>query len=261
MLPEKSDRLSRTETPAPETHSNYTVSLTVHRIVTLVFLTSALAGAQSLRDIALPRPAPEGARIAIGFLGALEKWDDPHRGVRKLALRLREQGWQTESFSHRNLRAAKKAIVQALDRNGNKRIDPGEASSARIVLFGQSMGGGAAVKLARFLKSKRVPVLLTVQVDSFGARDGFIPDNVRSAANFYQKHWFTVRGEDHIRASNPMSTRILGNFEYEYPLWKVNTWPESWPRRIFGGAHARMEADPVLWARIEALIQEAGETK
>jgi hypothetical protein len=219
------------------------------------------APAQSMGEVAVARPAPEGARIAIGFLGALERWDDPHRSVRKLTLRLREQGWQAESFSHRNLRIAKKAIIQSLDRNRNNRIDPGEAASARVVLYGQSMGGGAAVKLASFLRGKRVPVLLTVQVDSFGARDGLIPDNVRMAANFYQKHRLTIRGEDHIRAANPTRTRILGNFEYEYPLWKVHTWPESWPRRIFGGAHARMEADPVVWARVEALIQEAGEKK
>ena len=129
------------------------------------------------------------------------------------------------------------------------------------MMTSQSMGGGAAVKLAKFLRGKQVPVLLTVQVDSFGARDMVIPDNVRSAANFYQKHRLTVRGEDHIQAADPTRTRILGNFEYEYPFWKLNAWPESWPRRIFGGAHARMEADPVMWARVEALIREAGEIK
>src|SRR5436190_23368849 len=103
---------------------------------------------QSLRDVGIARPAPEGARIAIGFLGALERWDDPNRSVRKLALRLREQGWQSESFSHRNLGDAKKAVIEALDRNRNHRIDPNEAATAKIVIYGQSMGGGAAVLLA-----------------------------------------------------------------------------------------------------------------
>ncbi|MBL8240945.1 MAG: hypothetical protein JNM66_26225 [Bryobacterales bacterium] len=231
------------------------------RIVLSFLLIGFAAKGQTLREVAVARPAPEGARIAIGFLGALEKWDDPHRSVRKLTLRLREQGWQAESFSHRNLRTAKKALVQLLDRNGNRRIDAEEAAGAKVVLFGQSMGGAAAVKLAGFLRGKGVPVLLTVQVDSFGARDGVIPENVRAAANFYQKHWLTVRGEDRIRAKNPARTQILGNFEYEYPFWRVETWPESWTRRVFGGAHARMEADPVLWSRVERLIQQAGETK
>lgn len=214
-----------------------------------------------MREISLGCPAQPGAPIAVGFLGALEKWDDPHRSVRKLALSLREHGWHAESFSHRNLRTAKRAVLNCLDRNGNHRIDPAEATTAKVIIYGQSMGGGATVKLAQYLRGKHVPVLLTVQVDSFGSHDATIPDNVRTAANFYQKHWFTIRGEDHIRAANPTRTQILGNFEYEYPLWKIYAWPESWPRRIFGGAHARMEADPVLWARVEALILQAGESK
>jgi len=214
-----------------------------------------------LRQVTIARPAPEGARIAIGFLGALERWDDPNRSVRKLAVGLREKGWQAESFSHRNLGVAKKAVMAALDRNGDGRVDEREAAGARVVIYGQSMGGGATVKMARFLEKRGVPVLLTVQVDSFGAKDVVIPGNVRAAANFYQAHWFTIRGEREIRAADPARTRILGNFEYEYPLWKIYAWPESWPRRVLGGAHARMEADPVLWARVEALILEAGKSQ
>ncbi|MFN0106063.1 MAG: hypothetical protein ACKV2U_28735 [Bryobacteraceae bacterium] len=229
------------------------------RLLFAFLVVSLCAAAQSMRDVALARPAPEGARIAIGFLGAFDKWDDPNRSVRKLTLRLRERGWQAESFSHLNLRTAKKAVVQALDRNGNSKIDPGEAASARVVIYGQSMGGAATVKLANFLHGKHVPVLLTVQVDSVGVRDGLIPGNVKASANFYQKHRFTVRGEDTIKAADPARTRILGNFEYEYPWWNIYSWPESWQRRIFVGAHGRMEVDPVLWTRVETLIQEAGE--
>lgn len=230
-------------------------------LVVLLMACGLGAAGQSSRQVTLARPAPEGARIAIGFLGALERWDDPNRSVRKLALGLREKGWQAESFSHRNLGVAKKAVMAALDRNGDGRVDEREAAGARVVIFGQSMGGGATVKLARFLDKRGVPVLLTVQVDSFGAKDVVIPGNVRAAANFYQTHWFTIRGEREIRAADPARTRILGNFEYEYPLWKIYAWPESWPRRVFGGAHARMEADPVLWARVEALILEAGKSQ
>ena len=210
-----------------------------------------------MQEVAIERPCPEGARIAVGFLGALERWNDDHRSVRKLTLRLREKGFQAESFSHRNLRTAKKAVISALDSNKNGRIDPNEAGRARVVIYGQSMGGGATVKLAKFLNDRHVPVSLTVQVDSFGARDELIPPNVRAAANFYQAHRFTIRGEDEIRAADPTRTKILGNFEYEYPVWFVHTWPESWQRRVFGGAHARMEADPVLWSRIEALVLDA----
>jgi hypothetical protein len=33
------------------------------------------------------------------------------------------------------------------------------------------------------------------------------------------------------------------------------------PGNSFGGAHARMEADPVMWSRLEKSMQEVGETK
>jgi hypothetical protein len=219
------------------------------------------AWGQGMREVSIRRPLPEGGRLAIGFLGALEKWNDEHRAVRRLTLRLREQGWEAESFSHRRLRTAKRAVVEALDRNGNGRIDGEEAAGARVVIYGQSMGGGATVKLARFLRGRGVPVLLTVQVDSFGARDAVIPDNVREAANFYQHHSMTIRGEDRIRAADPTKTKILGNFEQEYPWWKLYAMPESWQRRVFGGAHARMEADPLLWLQVESLIQKAGKSQ
>lgn len=217
------------------------------------------AGAQSLKQVAITRPLAPGKVIAIGFLGAWERWDDQNRSVRKLALHLRSNGIEAETFANHRLGTAKKTLIAALDRNGNKRIDSDEAAQARVVIYGQSMGGAATLKLARFLAARQVPVLLTVQVDSFGARDSIVPPNVSVAANYYQNHLFTVRGQKKIRAADPARTRILGNFEFEYPLWKVHTWPESWPRRIFGGAHARMEADPLLWARIEQLILEAAQ--
>ena len=225
----------------------------------ILTLTTCAASAQSLKQIAIARPIEPGKVVAIGFLGAWERWDDPNRSVRKIALGLRSHGIESETFANHRLGTAKKAVIAALDRNGNKRIDPDEAAQARVVIYCQSMGGAATLKLARFLESKQIPVLLTVQVDSFGLRDSVVPRNVKVAANYYQSHLFTVRGQKKIRAADPTRTQILGNFEFEYPLWKVHTWPESWPRRIFGGAHARMEADPLLWARIEQLILEAAQ--
>jgi hypothetical protein len=103
-----------------------------------------------------------------------------------------------------------------------------------------------------------VAVELTVQVDSVSlGRDGRIPPNVRRAVNFYQKERLTFRGEDYIQAEDAQRTKILGNFRFRYPLLGLNPAPElSW-RRVLGGGHARMEADPLLWAQIQALIVES----
>ncbi len=214
--------------------------------------------AQKLRDLRVPAPLPEGNVLVLGFLGGFERWDDSHRGVRQLMLRLRESpGVHAESLANRRAKVADKLILRAFDRNANGKLEPAERSTARLILVGQSLGGGAAVRLAHRLRKKGLPVLLTVQVDSFGLRDAVIPPNVKAAANFYQHEPLTIQGETKIRAADPSQTQVLGNFKMRYPVLIPFPWPESWPRRIFGGAHARMEADPFVWAQVEMLVRQA----
>lgn len=214
--------------------------------------------AQKLSDLRVPAPVPEGEVLVIGFLGGVERWDDQHRGVRQLMLRLRESpGLHAESVANRRARVADKLILRAFDRNRDGKLDAAERSSAKLILVGQSLGGGATVRLAKRLKKQGLPVLLTVQVDSFGLRDGVIPENVRAAANFYQHELLTIQGQREIRAADPAKTRVLGNFQMRYPVWLPYPQPESWARRWLGGAHARMEADPFLWAQVEMLVRQA----
>ncbi|MBY0508061.1 MAG: hypothetical protein K2X03_29380 [Bryobacteraceae bacterium] len=232
--------------------------MTLFRLFTLSLLTLAVSPAQRLRDLRVPAPLPTGDVLVLGFLGGLESWDDDHRGVRKLMLRLRDTpGLQAESLAHRRSRVADKVILRALDRDRNGKLDDAERSAARIILVGQSLGGSATVHLAERLHKRGIPVLLTVQVDSFGLHDRVIPANVRAAANFYQHEPLTIQGQTEIRAADPAHTRVLGNFQLHYPLLVPFPVPESWPRRIFGGAHAKMEADPVLWAQVEMLVRQA----
>ncbi|BDC49638.1 hypothetical protein F183_A19540 [Bryobacterales bacterium F-183] len=195
----------------------------------------------------------------VGLLGGFEKAHDPHRGVRKLILKLQDTaGVDAESFSNHKPRQAMRYILQSLDANHDGKLDGTEKTNARVILFGQSLGGSRVVALARGLRKKGIPVLLTVQIDSVGLRDGRIPDNVRSAANFYQKEILTFRGEDEIRATDPAKTTILLNQRFFYPpLLPSYSKPESWARRKLGGAHAKLEADPILWAEVEMLIRGA----
>lgn len=214
--------------------------------------------AQRLDQLATKTPVPAGDTLVLGFLGGWERWDDDHRSVRKLALRLRQTpGVHAESIANHRFKTAEKLVRRALDTNGNGKLDPAEKKQARVILYGQSMGGGAVVKMARKLEGWGVPVMLTAQVDSWGVRDGRIPANVRSAVNYYQTERLTIRGEREIAASNPAQTRIIGNFKMHYPIWFPFPQPDEWHRKVFGGAHARMEADPLLWAQIELIIRTA----
>lgn len=216
-----------------------------------------LVGAQTLKDLAVPTPLPDHSTLVLGFTGGLDRWDDPDRGVRKVALELRRLALPhlyAETVAHHRHREARKLILAALDANHNRKIDPAERDRVKIILYGQSMGGGEVVRMARTLKKMGVPVELTIQVDSVSLRDGFIPANVRRAANFYQREWLTIRGQDYIQAEDSRQTKILGNFRFRYPVWIPFPAPELSLRRVFGGGHARMEADPLLWAQIKGLI-------
>src|SRR4029077_7433789 len=72
--------------------------------------------AQRLSDLNSPTPLPPNSTLVIGFLGGFERWNDAHRSVRKLALKLRgRRSVFAESISNRNRRVALKLILRAFD--------------------------------------------------------------------------------------------------------------------------------------------------
>lgn len=207
-----------------------------------------LAPAQRLKNLEPPWHVKPGDTIVIGFLGGFERWNDETRSVRKLVQRLRQTpGVHVESVANHNWPTALRFIERA------------RAGHPRVIIFGQSLGGDSTVRLARALRSRHIPVELTVQVDSFGLHDGLIPDNVRAAANYFQHDPLTIWGRAEIRAADPFYTRIIGNYERRYPMFdSTYVGPQSsWARRHLGGGHARMEADTELWDEIEALIRKS----
>ncbi len=220
-----------------------------------------LARAQHLAELSVPTPIPAGSTLVVGFLGGYERWDDEHRSVRRLVLKLRAQkGVFAESLSNHNQKTALKFILRALDTNRDRKLDFAERARARIILFGQSWGGAATIDVARELDRLGVPVLLTAQVDSVGLRDQVVPPNVRAAVNFYQHDPLTIEGQSEIRAADPSKTAILGNFEESYvrrPIDASNASNSSWARSTLGGSHARMELDPAIWNSVEQYINEA----
>ena len=227
--------------------------------IAVLGLAATVAPAQVFSDLTTPRPLPQGGTLVIGFLGGWDHWDDPNRGVRKLALKLREEepGLFAEAISNHRQKLAMELIRAAFDRNHNGRLDPEERAGARIILYGQSLGGGAVVHLARRLQTLGIPVLLTVQVDSVSPNDDVIPANVAAAANLFQHDGPPFMGRRRIRAADPARTRILGNFQYHYRSKKIDTSSASWRRKALGGAHTKMELDPEVWERVEGFIRDA----
>ena len=228
-------------------------------VLCAVALCTFQAAAQRFTQLTSPVPLPPGSTLVIGFLGGYDRWNDDHRSVRQLVLKLRGRpGIYAESISNHNRTVALKLIRNALDTNRNGHLDPEEKADARIILFGQSWGGAASVATARELQKLGISVLLTVQIDSVGVHDGIIPKNVMAAANFYQHDLFTtIHGQSNIRAADPAKTTILGNFKMSYSSRDVDLSNASVRRRIFGGSHTKMELDPVVWSRVEQYISDA----
>ena len=227
--------------------------------IAVLGLVSVTAQAQVFSNLTTPLPLPRGSTLVIGFLGGWDRWDDPNRGVRKLALKLRDEdpGVFAEAMSNHRQKLALELIRRAFDWNQNGRLDPEERADARIILYGQSLGGGAAVKVAHRLQTLNIPVLLTVQVDSVSLHDDVIPANVRAAANLFQRDGPPFMGRKCIRAEDPSRTRILGNFQYHYRSKRIDMSSASWKRKNLQGAHAKMELDPEVWARVDSFIQDA----
>jgi hypothetical protein len=207
--------------------------------------------------LSTPTPLDDDQTLIIGFLGGRQRWDDASRGVRQLAIKLVDMSLpevEIETFQNRRRDLALEFIHKALDRNQDDSLNSQERASARLILYGQSLGGSAVVKLSRDLEELDIPVLLTVQVDSVGFSDHLIPPNVLRAANLFQSNDWIFRGEEEIIALDPEATDILANIEFDYSEKEVNMSAQPWQRRLFSTPHSMMDADPEVWAFVEQLI-------
>ena len=216
-----------------------------------------LVRAQRYEDFTSSTPLKEEGVLIIGFMGGRESWNNHQRGVRKLALKLRSMnlpGVHVETVENKKRRLAVELIRNAFDRNQDGRLDERERASARVIVYGQSFGGAAVVKLARQLKTMGVPVLLTLQVDSVGRGDKVIPSNVERAANLFQRDGLVIKGEREIRPEDPSRTTIIGNFKFNYSGKKIDLSKVSWLKRLLQTAHTKMDHDPKVWALVERTI-------
>jgi hypothetical protein len=187
-------------------------------------------------------------------LGGRDAWNDDEKGVRQVALRLRDTSRHiyAETFENRSRDVAEDFVIQAFDGVGDE-----SSNRPTLVVFGQSFGGAATVKFARQLEKRDLPIHLTLQIDSVGRGDGELPPNVRYAANLYQSNGGLIKGENPIRPSDLSRTRILGNWRFDYdqpPGSEISIDDLPWWKTIFRAAHAKMDRDDRVWTFVEELI-------
>ncbi|OJV41305.1 MAG: hypothetical protein BGO25_16360 [Acidobacteriales bacterium 59-55] len=198
--------------------------------------------------------------IVIGFLGGhVKKNNAVHREV-QLAAHLRQnhpEGVYAQVFQNSHGDRAFKEIERLLDANHDGAMSPAEKQHAQIILYGHSWGASETVTMARQLQTAGIPVLLAILVDrvsKIGAGDPRIPANVAQAVNFYQLDGL-LHGRATIRAADPASTEILGNYRFDYKDNPVDCDQYPWYARLFMGPHIEIENDPRVWNQVEALIR------
>jgi hypothetical protein len=193
-----------------------------------------------------------------GFVG---RGNSVHYEV-QLAKRLTEAApsqVHVRMFENRRGQEAHNEVLRLLDTDRDGELSAAEKTQTRIVIYGHSWGASETVTLARALAREKIPVYMTIQVDSvqkIGEDDGWIPANVGQAINFYQLDGF-LHGRSRIRARDASRTRILGNFQLRYKSKPVSCEGYPWFARVFMKPHIEIESDPAVWQQVESLIRES----
>lgn len=233
----------------------------------LLFWALVLAGCvfadsknQVFSDFTTPLPIKPGNILVLGIVGGWERWDAPHRAIRRTALELRElrlPGVWVETVENHKLELAQELVKRAFDFSSSGQRDRSEVDAAQIIVYGQSLGGRAALRFCRWLNDQQIGVRLLVVIDSWGRDPYTVPPNVLTAANFYQHDVGPVRGAPRIVAIDPGRTHVLGNRRYRYKGRSVAMPGEPVIRRWFMRSHLKMEYDPEPWTRVRNLIVSA----
>ncbi|MDZ7637690.1 MAG: hypothetical protein U5J83_05490 [Bryobacterales bacterium] len=216
---------------------------------------------QEFSDFTTPLPLKPGDTLVLGVVGGWERWDK-ERIVRRIALDVREKhlaGVYAETVENHRMELARELILKALDANNDGKLEGEEKTGARLIIYGQSLGGSAAVRYARELGEEGIPVLLLVSIDSYGDGDELVSPNVAAALNIYQRDHLFIKGEGNFAAEDPARTKILGNYRLRYrgkgvdDLGVQDYAEEPWIRRMFIGSHLKMEYD----SRVRNMVREA----
>jgi pimeloyl-ACP methyl ester carboxylesterase len=198
--------------------------------------------------------------IVVGFVGGFVRNDDVRHPEVQIAERLSEEeiaGVHAAAFENARWGKARKEILHWLDTDGDGRLSAEEKQDAHIILYGHSWGGSAAIKLARDLNGRGIPVAMTIQVDSINkisGNDCLIPPNVDEALNFYQTRGL-AHGCQALRAVDPSRTRILGSYRFDYTTQPAECRTYSWTNRHLLKTHEATDCDPRIWSQIDQQIR------
>src|SRR5580692_6242037 len=197
-----------------------------------------LAGAAPTIDPGVNAVSPSCKIIYLGFVGALEPPDNKYSGVVQIRDVLRGAGFGdvcASSYSPYVWTMGRDWLLKYFPTHEGA-LTPAELLLCpKVILVGHSMGGWAMMSVARELRSRNIPVELTIQVDSVGITDQTVPRNVKNGAIFHAHDALTLLTTKHLRCEDPLHTILLANIT------------------VAGAGHQSITRDP----RIRALVMQA----
>jgi pimeloyl-ACP methyl ester carboxylesterase len=152
--------------------------------------------------------------VYLGFVGALEPSQNKHSGVVQIGKTLRGDEYPdvcAKSFSPYVWTDGLEWLLKHFPAHPGALTADELQHCPKVILVGHSMGGWAMVSVARRLRSRDIPVELTIQVDSVGITDLTIPSNVKNGAIFHARDVLMPLTTKHLRLEDPSRTKMLAN--------------------------------------------------
>jgi len=152
--------------------------------------------------------------LYLGFVGALEPPDNKSSGVVQLRDVLKGPqftGVCAKTYSPYTWTDGRDWLLSHFPSHPGALTEGERVQAPKVVLVGHSMGGWAMLSVARELRSREIPVELTVQVDSVGITDYTIPRNVKAGAIFHAHDVLMFLTTKNVRLEDPTKTRLVAN--------------------------------------------------
>lgn len=152
--------------------------------------------------------------IYLGFVGALEPSQNKHSGVVQIGKTLRGAEYPdvcAKSFSPYVWTDGLDWLLKHFPAHSGALTADELQHCPKVILVGHSMGGWAMMSVARRLRSRDIPVELTIQVDSVGITDYTIPSNVKNGAIFHARDVLMPLTTKHLRLEDASRTKMLAD--------------------------------------------------
>jgi hypothetical protein len=152
--------------------------------------------------------------VYLGIVGGLETSNNKRSGVVQLRDILHGQGYPevcAKSFSPYVWPSGLHWVLRHFPFHAGRLTEDELEGAPKVVIVGHSLGGWAALSVARNLELRNISVELTVQIDSVGVTDHTVPRNVKAAAIFHARDAFMLLTTKKIKLEDPSQSRLVEN--------------------------------------------------